>query len=194
MGLQFHTLLVEKEPRALLILAYWLALMSRIPQWWIVGRSRHECAAICAFLRSHPDPRLRALLEVPERICLDSLNKDRYSKPSFEKPWENLDDESCSLGAMGNFGNPVPERRSTHLSEKNLVDFHKLTLPVKLGKVTGSLQPRGSHHVTQPVICNCRVIIVKRVRRAQRSNSCSKLFHPGSTMHATACSSRPRLP
>lgn len=95
--------------------------MSRIPQWWIVGRARRESGAIRAFLRNHPDPRLEALLEVLEWIRPDSMTI--IAGQSFERPWTNPSDESGSLGAMGNFGSPVLERESTHLSESASSSF-----------------------------------------------------------------------
>ncbi len=63
--IEFQHLLKEKDARALLILAYWLALMSRIDQWWIVGRARSECQAICTFLWDKSDERIRGLLRFP---------------------------------------------------------------------------------------------------------------------------------
>lgn len=102
MGLQFHALLIEREARALLILAYWLALMSKIPQWWIVGRAKHECAAIGTLLRNHPDPRLLALLEFAESICAEGKNNGRDSNPTVERPWTHLSEKSTPHASQAN--------------------------------------------------------------------------------------------
>lgn len=65
---RFHRLLLIREKRALLILAYWLAMMSELEQWWISRRARNECTAITAFLMSDPDEKVRKLLAYPARI------------------------------------------------------------------------------------------------------------------------------
>ena len=85
MGVQFRGLLVEKDPPALLLLSYWLALMSRVEQWWIVGRARHECTAICNYLRRQPDSRIWPLLHFPESLCRIGLRKNGDSNTNFER-------------------------------------------------------------------------------------------------------------
>ena len=87
MGLQFNALLIEKDARALLLLSYWLALMSRVDQWWIVGRARHECAAICHLLRRDPDPRIQPLLDFPEITCGIGMKKNGDGDANLERPW-----------------------------------------------------------------------------------------------------------
>lgn len=52
---RFRELLLGRDPRALLILAYWLALMCRMDQWWVQDRMRHECQAVCIYLELHGD-------------------------------------------------------------------------------------------------------------------------------------------
>ena len=89
MDARFHGLLIEKDTRALLLFSYWLALILKVGQWWIVGRARHECVAICRFLRKDPDPRLRALLEFPANICGIDLETDGCIKPNFQRSWTN---------------------------------------------------------------------------------------------------------
>ena len=85
----FHGLLIEKDTRALLLFSYWLALMSKVEQWWIVGRARHECVAICRFLRNDSDTRLRALLEFPINMCRIDLDTGGHIKPNFQRSWTN---------------------------------------------------------------------------------------------------------
>ena len=64
---EFLRLLLERDKRALLILAHWLALMSDIRQWWIGARCKSECIACTTFLMHDRDERVRALLEFPAR-------------------------------------------------------------------------------------------------------------------------------
>jgi hypothetical protein len=66
----FVTLLAAKEPRALLILAYWLALMcSSVHDWWAASRVKFECQAICMYLEAWGDSRIIKLLDFPARAC-----------------------------------------------------------------------------------------------------------------------------
>ena len=68
-SIEFQLLLRQKDARACLILAYWLAMMAQVNQWWIVGRAKSECMAICTYLRDEPDARIRTLLEFPTGLC-----------------------------------------------------------------------------------------------------------------------------
>jgi hypothetical protein len=45
----FRDMLVDKDPLALLILAYWYAKVCRY-EWWIAKRAMVECRAICIYL------------------------------------------------------------------------------------------------------------------------------------------------
>ena len=60
-------LLLERDKRALLILAHWLAMMSELGQWWLSSRCRSECMAITTFLMHDRDCRVRMLLAFPAR-------------------------------------------------------------------------------------------------------------------------------
>ena len=53
----FVDLLKANEPRALLILELWCALLSRIDQWWSVKGARIECGRICEHLWTMHDDR-----------------------------------------------------------------------------------------------------------------------------------------
>lgn len=66
---EYYQKLLQKDPPALVILAWWLALMSYMPVWWINTRVRSECVAICIFLENSPDPRVLRLLEFPAEAC-----------------------------------------------------------------------------------------------------------------------------
>ncbi|KAE8406436.1 hypothetical protein BDV37DRAFT_281025 [Aspergillus pseudonomiae] len=66
----FVHLLAAKEPRALLILSYWLALMCiSVDEWWVGPRVTLECQAICMYLEACGDRRIVELLEFPARAC-----------------------------------------------------------------------------------------------------------------------------
>lgn len=62
-------LLQEKDPRALLILSYWLGKMCEEKQWWIYSRVSSECFAICMFLEHNEDTRILNLLQYPAEKC-----------------------------------------------------------------------------------------------------------------------------
>ncbi|CZR67965.1 related to ECM22 Sterol regulatory element binding protein, member of the fungus-specific Zn[2]-Cys[6] binuclear cluster family of transcription factors [Phialocephala subalpina] len=66
----FKRLLRERDPRALLLLAYWYAKVWKAV-WWIERRAVLECEAICRYLdRWHgDDKKLMDLLMFPKRRC-----------------------------------------------------------------------------------------------------------------------------
>ncbi|KAL5000843.1 hypothetical protein BDV10DRAFT_161532 [Aspergillus recurvatus] len=63
----FVNLCRERDPRALVILAYWMGLMCLRAQWapWVEVRIRKECIAVCMYLESLGDPVIRPFLEYP---------------------------------------------------------------------------------------------------------------------------------
>jgi len=70
---KFKELLLRLEKRALLILAHWLAMMTRTQQWWISQRSATECRSIVGYLMRDEDKRVRTLLEYPAAMVSVSL-------------------------------------------------------------------------------------------------------------------------
>lgn len=67
---EFHRLLNEKDPQALLLLAYWYAKMCLYKQWWNRPRAILECQAICIYLEryySH-ETLIQMLLEFPRAM------------------------------------------------------------------------------------------------------------------------------
>lgn len=66
---EYLALLQEREPRALLLLAYWLAVLGPVKEWWIERRARAECRAICMFLERYGDARVVGLLAFPAVMC-----------------------------------------------------------------------------------------------------------------------------
>ena len=79
---EYRDLLQVKDPRALLILGYWFAILCGVDQWWVQGRVKLECKAVCTYLEHHDDPRIVNLLEFPAEACgyvLSSQNQDTGS-------------------------------------------------------------------------------------------------------------------
>ena len=66
---EFYEKLLQKDPPALIILSWWLALMNSIQMWWMETRVKSECVAICMFLEDSDDPRVLKLLEFPAEAC-----------------------------------------------------------------------------------------------------------------------------
>lgn len=70
----YSNLLLAKDPRALLILSYWLAKMCEVQNWWVHQRVHSECVATCMYLESVNDPRILQLLTYPAEKCGYVLN------------------------------------------------------------------------------------------------------------------------
>lgn len=71
MQADFRQLVVDKDPYALILLAYWFAEFSQHHAWFVWRRSVLECQAICLYLARHHGgiDHLDAILEHPRRIC-----------------------------------------------------------------------------------------------------------------------------
>lgn len=66
---EFQGLLERKDPRALLLLAYWYAKVCH-SLWWIARRAKLECQAICLYLeRYHRNIATHELLQFPRMRC-----------------------------------------------------------------------------------------------------------------------------
>ena len=67
---QYRRLLGEKNPVALLLLAYWYAKMGSYNQWWVQPRAVLECKAICVYLDKYhsDDEGIRDLLQFPKMM------------------------------------------------------------------------------------------------------------------------------
>ena len=71
----YKRLLREKDPCALLLLAYWFAKMCQASHWWITGRAALEGQAICMYLqRYHGGNReVEKLLLFPRMMCFGEV-------------------------------------------------------------------------------------------------------------------------
>ncbi|KAL4930245.1 Zn(II)2Cys6 transcription factor domain-containing protein [Aspergillus undulatus] len=63
----FVNLCRDRDPRALVILSWWMGLMCSLSEWqpWVEGRVRQECIAVCIYLESMADPVILPFLEYP---------------------------------------------------------------------------------------------------------------------------------
>ncbi|KAK2766659.1 hypothetical protein FQN54_005971 [Arachnomyces sp. PD_36] len=85
----FMALLRKKDPRALLILSYWLALLCNTSHIWVASRGLKECRAICMYLEDSEDPRIVKLLELPANAC-GYLLRHLKEEALFEKNMDLL--------------------------------------------------------------------------------------------------------
>ncbi|KAL4928333.1 Zn(II)2Cys6 transcription factor [Aspergillus undulatus] len=79
----YYERLIAKDPPALVLLAWWLALMLGVDLWWVDNRARSECAAICMYLEDSYDPLVSRLLEFPARACGYMLKHVQLDVPSL---------------------------------------------------------------------------------------------------------------
>ncbi|KAE8138329.1 hypothetical protein BDV38DRAFT_244319 [Aspergillus pseudotamarii] len=66
---EYYDQLLKKDPPALIILSWWLALIVDFDVWWMDTRAKSECVAICMYLEESDDPRILSLLEFPAQVC-----------------------------------------------------------------------------------------------------------------------------
>lgn len=66
---EFGRLVVEKDPKALLLMAYWYSKICT-GQWWLRRRALIEGRATCIYLAKHcaHDPIIQDLLEMPRHV------------------------------------------------------------------------------------------------------------------------------
>ena len=68
---EYRELLKRKDPRALLLLAYWFAKMCQFPHWWIIKRASLEGQAICIYLQRYygDNADIQKLVQYPMVMC-----------------------------------------------------------------------------------------------------------------------------
>ncbi len=84
-------LLADKDPGALLLLAYWYAKVIPFEGWFLGKRALIECRAICIYLeRYHGDlPNLQDALAFPKAVCGMAPRLGQHvqlSQPRDERP------------------------------------------------------------------------------------------------------------
>lgn len=70
----FRPLVFRKDPRGLLLLAYWFALLRQLDQWWLTLRAKTECAAIVNYLSQVGNDHILALLPFPASFGTSDLS------------------------------------------------------------------------------------------------------------------------
>lgn len=88
---EYKSLLHEKDPRALLLMAIWYSRMFN-SQWWMAPRALVECQAICRFLDRLrlQGPRFLKVLDLVKRAChlhlslLSSKPSTAFTQRDFE--------------------------------------------------------------------------------------------------------------
>ena len=80
----YRRLLERKDPRALLLLAFWYAKVSQYQEWWILPRAALECQAICIYLERYHwyETEIQKLLQFP-RTMGDTLYMNQETCPSI---------------------------------------------------------------------------------------------------------------
>ena len=102
----FRPLLFRKDPRGLLLLAYWFALLRQLDQWWLMRRARTECYAIVNYLAQVGDPRIDALLPFPAS----------FGTLSLDCIWESNKSDADSAAAFERYFHKALSTRPQHLS------------------------------------------------------------------------------
>ncbi|PGH18206.1 hypothetical protein AJ79_00544 [Helicocarpus griseus UAMH5409] len=65
----YTDLLQQKDPRAVLILSYWLGKLCEVKLWWLYPKAHAECFAICTYLERTNDSQILNLLQYPAERC-----------------------------------------------------------------------------------------------------------------------------
>ncbi|KAI9643298.1 hypothetical protein NHQ30_007915 [Ciborinia camelliae] len=73
----FVELLDQKEPRALLMLCYWSALLTQHESWWVGGPAKVVCKRLCSYLDGILDQRVHDLLQFPASNCGYTMEDSR---------------------------------------------------------------------------------------------------------------------
>ncbi|KAJ5175022.1 uncharacterized protein N7482_000899 [Penicillium canariense] len=85
----YYDCLLAKNPPALVLLAWWLALICHVDEWWMETRARSECTAICMRLEDTDDPLVLKLLEFPAQSC-GYLLRHVQERTALERPGDIL--------------------------------------------------------------------------------------------------------
>lgn len=100
----FRPLVFRKDPRGLLLLAYWFALLRQLDQWWLTLRARTECAAIVNYLSQVGDDDILALLPFPASFGASDL----------DYIWEYSDESEGSAKVFERYFDKSLGRRRSH--------------------------------------------------------------------------------
>lgn len=84
---QFTNLLLQKDAKALVILAFWLGKVCLLKHQFFHTRFSSECIAICMYLENSDDHRILKLLEFPAECCgylLRHVREEAVFKANFD--------------------------------------------------------------------------------------------------------------
>jgi hypothetical protein len=102
----FRPLLLRKDPRGLLLVAYWFAALGQVDQWWLTVRARTECIAIVTHLAQLQNPKIDALLAYPASFgqadlsyIWDPPHFDSNSSSIFERYFQKAIRQETSLSS-----------------------------------------------------------------------------------------------
>ena len=94
---QFVTKANALDPKVLLLLAYWLALICAQYCWWSRIRAKHDCWTICDYLFSyHKDEAFVGYLDIPATACEYSLYGQGTARSMVEEV-RNTSRQSISM-------------------------------------------------------------------------------------------------
>jgi hypothetical protein len=67
---EFQQLLQKKDPRAMILLLYWMSKLVMYPMWWTRRRTLYEGLAICIYIERYcgDDPELMQLIAYPRAV------------------------------------------------------------------------------------------------------------------------------
>lgn len=98
----FRPLLLRRDPRGLLLVSYWFALLGQLDQWWLKQRAKTECMAIVNYLSQLEDAKIAALLPFPASL----------GQADLSYLWDPHDTESNSAAIFERYFQKVMTRNS----------------------------------------------------------------------------------
>ena len=108
----FRPLVHRKDPRGLLLLAYWFALLKQVDQWWVMQRGKTECMAIVNYLSQLEDPKINALLPFPAS----------FGRADLSYIWDAPNTESDTGAVFDRYFQKAITRTTPHQYEVSLLD------------------------------------------------------------------------
>lgn len=79
---RFRPLVYGKDPRGLLLISYWLALLQQLGQWWLQRKAGQLLDLIVAYLWEVGDSRIRKMLPSVMEVRQSALFRNRQTPPT----------------------------------------------------------------------------------------------------------------
>ena len=105
----FKPLIIGRDPRGLLLLSYWFALLRQVGQWWVTKRAKTECMAIVHHLSQLQNADITALLAFPAS----------FGQADISCLWESPSSVCNSVNVFERYFQTVTHRPSAHLLESS---------------------------------------------------------------------------